>query len=124
MNVFQKNFTNLDEKTTSFVKRFYVFYLGTLYFALLCLATFVAMRRMPNVDWFFQLELMSLSLIGFGAFCIGLFSVCYGTFRLIAISKPLAPRARLTLLTFSVVIPVFMFGIALLFILSVTAIFR
>ena len=124
MNVFQKNFTNLDEKTTGFIKRFYVLYLGTLYVALLCLSTFVAIRRMPNVDWFFQLELMSLSLIGFGAFCIGLLSVCYGTFRLIAISKPLAPRVRLTLLTFSLVIPVFMFGIALLFILSVILIFR
>jgi hypothetical protein len=124
MIVFPKNLVNLDKKTTVFIKRFYVFYLGTLYVILLCLSTFVSMRRVPNIDWFFQLELMSLSLIGFGVFCLGLLSVCYGTFRLIVISKPLATRLRLSLITLSLVIPVFMFGIALLFILSVISIFR
>lgn len=124
MIVFPKNLLNLDDKTTSFIKRFYVFYLGTLYVALLCLSIFVSMRRMPNVDWFFQLELMSLSLIGFGVFCLGLLSVCYGTLKLIVISKPLAPRLRLSLITYSLVIPVFMFVFAFLFIFSIVSIFR
>ena len=57
MIVFPKNLINLDENLLAIKSlRFYLAHFIHQHLS--------SMRRVPNVDWFFQLELMSLKLIG------------------------------------------------------------
>ena len=124
MNWVGKTWENLDTTLRKFIIKFYFFYLGSLYLILLSLSTFVAIKRIPNIDWFFQLELLVPSIIGSSIFAIGLLSLCFGAFKLMALSKSVAQNRILVLGSCCVALPLSMFGFAILFIVLMVSLFR
>ena len=121
MNFLEKTWQSFDKSLREFIVKFYLIYLGLLYIVLLSLSSYIAMNRIPNVDWFFQLELLSLSMIGFGMLIVGCLSLCFGTVKLIILSKAVGPRVRLRLVVCGVTFPILMLGFAMLFLMLLVA---
>jgi hypothetical protein len=113
-----------EKPIRDFIVRFYVIYLGSLYVTLLVSGTYIALKRDRSVDWFFQLELLSFSLISLGIFVLGCLSLCYGTFRLFNLVKSVGKRTRWCVTLLSLAFPAMMLGLALLFLLLIVSTFK
>jgi hypothetical protein len=124
VNFLEKTWHSFDKSLREFIVKFYLIYLGLLYIVLLSLSSYIAMNRIPNVDWFFQLELLSLSMISFGMLILGCFSLCFGTVKLILLSKAMEPTVRLKLVFCGVTFPILMFGFAMFFLMLLVAFFK